>query len=88
MNESTLKPPKNCNHKYNIFIINFLVTYRHQIVDYFDFKKVYFINFRLKLMNFIKKTPMNIEELECMKYICYKIILVTIFLNCIYIFQN
>ncbi len=80
-----VKPLKICNHKYNIFIMIFWVTYGHHILEYFGFLKVYFINFRLKLMNFIKRTPMNIEELECMKYTCYKIILITKFFNCIYI---
>jgi hypothetical protein len=32
--ENTLSPPKNNNHKYNLFVINFLVTYGHHILEH------------------------------------------------------
>jgi len=45
------------------------------------------INFKLNLINFFKN-PTNNEKLECMEYICDKIIFVTKFEKIAYIFQN
>jgi hypothetical protein len=54
----------------------FFVMYGHHILEYFCFLKVYLINLKLNLINFFKN-PTNNEKIECMKYICDKILHVT-----------
>jgi len=48
--------------------MKFFITYGHHILDYFYLFKVYLINFRLKLINFLKSKT-NIETLKYMEYI-------------------
>jgi hypothetical protein len=47
---------------------------------------MYFINFKLILIIFLNTT--NNEKLECMEYICDKIIPITKFEKITYIFEN
>jgi hypothetical protein len=44
----------------------FLVMYGHHILDYFCLFKLYLINLKFNLINYLK--------IECMEYICDKII--------------
>jgi hypothetical protein len=61
-----IQPPKKYNHKYNIFVIKFLVTYRHQILNLKKKKKYIWLTLKLiySITNF--KNSTNIKELECM----------------------
>jgi hypothetical protein len=49
--------------------------YEHHILNYFCLAWIHLIKFRFNLIIFLKN-PTNIEKLECMEYICDKIVLV------------
>jgi len=69
------KPPKNCCHKYNIFIFSFFGNIWGSHIGLFCLFKIIFISFIFKLIDFLKTT--NVKELEHMEYICDEVILVT-----------
>jgi hypothetical protein len=46
MGESTLWPPKNWGHTYNLSAINFFAMYQHHILNYFYLFLIYLISFR------------------------------------------
>jgi hypothetical protein len=82
---STLRPPKNCGHKYNFFIISFFCNVWTLYLGFFF--KLYLVNLKLNLINFLKKSENN-ENFECMEYICDKIIPDTKFEKNAYRLQN
>jgi hypothetical protein len=53
----------------------------------FFFLQIYLINFKLDLIIIFKNSKKN-EKLECMEYICNKIIIVIEFEKIAHIFQN
>jgi hypothetical protein len=61
----------------------FLIKYWHHILDFFGLFKLYLTIFRLDIINYFKIST-NIEKIECMEYICEKIINLTKFENCIF----
>ncbi len=52
--ENTLNPPKIVITSIIFMQLKFLVTYRHHILDYFYFLKVYLLSFRLNLINYFE----------------------------------
>jgi hypothetical protein len=61
--------------------------YGHHILDYFCLFLIYLISFKLNLIKFFFNPTKN-EKLECMEYICDKIIPITQFEKIAYILQN
>jgi hypothetical protein len=78
MGENTQNPPKIVVTHIIFMQLIFLVMHGHHILDYFYLFKANLISFRLHLIKFLKKST-NIENFECMEYICDKIIPVTKF---------
>ncbi len=74
LGKSTLCPPKIVVTNTTFLHLVCLCKYR-RILDYFCLFEVYWIRFQLKTIN-LKKTPTNIGELQHMKYICDKLILI------------
>jgi len=62
----------------------FLCKYKHHILDFFVCFEYIGLDLNLRKSVF-KKTPINIGELQHMKYICNEIILITEYENCIHI---
>ncbi len=80
------KPPKKFNHKYNLYAIIIFGNVWTSHLEFFLIY-IYLINLKLNLFNFFKNTTSN-EKIECMEYICDKIIHVTKFEKIAYILQN
>jgi hypothetical protein len=81
------KPPQNCNHNYNLSANTVFGNIQISHLGFFIFFKVCLINLKLDLINFLK-ISINNETLECMEYICDKIIHLIEFEKIAYIFQN
>jgi hypothetical protein len=50
------KPPKNCNHKNNIYVINFFGNVWTSHLGFFCLFEVYMISFILNLINYFEKS--------------------------------
>jgi len=61
--------------------------YGHHILDYFCLFEIYLIKLKINLINFFKN-PTNNGNLECMEYICDKIIPIKKFEKLAFILQN
>ncbi len=81
------KPPKNCSHKYSIFAITFFGKIWTTPLRLFLFFKIIFDQLETQ-SNKKNINPTNNENLECMEYICNKIIHFTKFEKIAHIFQN
>jgi hypothetical protein len=67
--KSDYAPPKIIVANTTFMHLIFLCKYKNHILDFYFLFEIYWIRFRLKTIN-SKQTPINIGELQHMKYIC------------------
>ncbi len=70
--ESTLCPLKIVVTKIKILHLVFLGTYRHHILDYFCLFQVYYIKFKLKLVNLKINSNKHLQTWTYKIYLCRK----------------
>jgi hypothetical protein len=82
-----IMPPKNCNHKYNLFAItNFGNVWTSHLKLLFCFKYIWLT--WNSIYSIFLKIQQAIKRIECMEYICHKIIHFTKFEKIAHILQN
>jgi hypothetical protein len=75
-----IKPPKNCNHKYNFFTIKIFGNIWTSVLVIFSCFNYIWLALDL-IKSIILKIPSKIEKFECMEYIYDQIISIIKFEN-------